>query len=48
MAVARFMRTPTVLKGCTTAHLREKGPNSHGARPVHLIITMIKWIRTRA
>jgi len=20
---------------------------SHGARPVHLIITMIKWIRTR-
>ena len=22
-------------------------PNSHGARPVYLIITMIKWIRTR-
>jgi len=21
-------------------------PNSHGARPVHLIITMITWIRT--
>ena len=21
-------------------------PNSHGARPVHLIITMIRWIRT--
>ena len=21
-------------------------PNSHGARPVHLIITMIKWFRT--
>ena len=20
--------------------------NSHGARPVHLMITMIKWIRT--
>ena len=20
--------------------------NSHGARPVHLIITMLKWIRT--
>jgi hypothetical protein len=20
--------------------------NSHGARPVHLVITMIKWIRT--
>jgi len=27
--------------------LREKGNSkSHGARPVHLIITMIKWIRT--
>ena len=24
----------------------QKVPNSHGARPVHLIITMIKWIRT--
>ena len=25
----------------------EKGiQNSHGARPVHQIITMIKWIRT--
>jgi len=30
------------------ARLPEKGDsNSHGARPVHLIITMIKWIRTR-
>ena len=27
--------------------LHEKGnSNSHGSRPVHLIITMIKWIRT--
>ena len=27
--------------------LSEKGnSNSHGARPVHLIITMIQWIRT--
>jgi len=27
--------------------LPEKGnSNSHGARPVHLIITMIKWTRT--
>jgi len=27
--------------------LPEKGnSNSHGARPVHLIVTMIKWIRT--
>ena len=24
----------------------EGNPNSFGARPVHLIITMIKWIRT--
>ena len=26
--------------------LRKKNSNSHGARPVHLIITMIKWIWT--
>ena len=26
--------------------LTGEGPASHGARPVHLIITMIKWIRT--
>ena len=25
----------------------KKNPNSHGARPIHLIITVIKWIRTR-
>ena len=24
----------------------KKNSTSHGARPVHLIITMIKWIRT--
>ena len=24
----------------------KRNSNSHGARPVHLIITMIKWIRT--
>ena len=24
----------------------KENSNSHGARPVHLIITMIKWIRT--
>ena len=30
------------MQGCM-----EKGnSNSHGARPVHLIIVMIKWIRT--
>ena len=27
-------------------HLKGWGSNSHGARPVHLIITMIQWIRT--
>ena len=28
-------------------HLQaNQNSNSHGARPVHLIITMIKWIRT--
>ena len=26
---------------------RKGNSSSHGARPVHLIITMIKWIRTR-
>jgi len=25
----------------------EENSNSHGARPVHLIITMLEWIRTR-
>ena len=25
----------------------KENPNSHGARPVHQIIAMIKWIRTR-
>jgi len=24
----------------------KRNSNSHGARPVHLIITMIKWFRT--
>ena len=24
----------------------EENSNSHGARPVHLIVSMIKWIRT--
>ena len=24
----------------------KRNSNSHGARPVHLIITMIKWIQT--
>ena len=24
----------------------KRNSNSHGARPVHLIITLIKWIRT--
>ena len=29
------------------SRLTGKGnPNSHGARPVHQIISMIKWIRT--
>jgi len=29
-----------------TPATRDKGIHSHGARPVHLIITMRKWIRT--
>ena len=35
--------TPRIRK--VDVRLPGKG-NSHGARPVHLIITMIKWIRT--
>ena len=27
-------------------YLEKGNSNSHGARPVHLIIAMIKWIRT--
>ena len=38
-------RCPT--PGKVNVRLPGKGnSNSHGARPVHLIITMIKWIRT--
>ena len=36
-------------KGARKVDVRLPGKrdsNSHGARPVHLIITMIKWIRT--
>ena len=35
------------LAGKVDERLPEKGKSdSHGARPVHIIITMIKWIRT--
>ena len=35
------------LRGKVDVRLPGKGnSNSHGARPVHLIITMIEWIRT--
>jgi len=36
--MGRWGTTPTSRCACAS--------NSHGARPVHLIITMIKWIRT--
>jgi len=37
----------TVWWGVTRFRLPEKGnSNSHGARPAHLIISMIKWIQT--
>ena len=42
-------RTPQDLCGSRKVNLRLPGKgnsNSHDARPVHLIITMIKWIRT--
>jgi len=36
-----------MMAGEADVRLPGKGnSNSHGARPVHLIITMIKWIRT--
>jgi len=43
--------TPTRSTSCrprptSTPSSRKQGMASHGARPVHLIITMIKWIRT--
>ena len=36
-----FQLVPSWLGSCLT-----RGRGSHGARPVHLIITMIKWTRT--
>jgi len=30
----------------SASHCAKGNSNSHGARPVHLIITMIRWIRT--
>ena len=37
----------TLLSRKVDVRLPRKGnSNSHGARPVHLIITMLKWIRT--
>ena len=39
---------PVVLQGELDVRLPGKrNSNSHGARPVHLSITMIEWIRTR-
>ena len=43
------MGTLLVRRGCVQVDVRLPGKgnsNSHVARPVHLIITMIKWIRT--
>ena len=38
---------PSLLDRKVDVRLPGKGnSNSHGARPVHLIITIIKWIRT--
>jgi len=41
------IETNTTWFGKVDVRLPGKGnSNPHGARPVHLIITMIKWIRT--
>ena len=43
----RFLREGLGVTRKVDVRLPGKGnSNSHGARPVHLIITMIKWIRT--
>ena len=47
--MASECRTLRVCSGTRKVDVRLPGKgnsNSHGARPVHLIITMIKWIRT--
>jgi len=47
--IARSSQTTSLLCRARTADGRLPGngcSNSHGARPVDLIITMIKWIRT--
>jgi len=42
-----FQVVPSTLGSGRTLNVGPKGnANSHGARPVHLIITMVKWIRT--
>ena len=41
-----FCDSSSVCSRDVTAHAKGNS-NFHGARPVHLIITMIKWIRTR-
>ena len=50
VASPRMQRfTPSYCGGCSKVDIKLPGKgnsNSHGARPVHLIITMIQWIRT--
>ena len=46
-----FLRVGPSREVCETGPSHERlpgkgNPNVHGARPVHLINTMIKWIRT--
>ena len=52
MWMVRYIRPagdPACGPGVRKVYVRLPGKgnsNSHGARPVHLIITMLKWIRT--
>ena len=44
--LARLVRLPATHPPPDVRLPGKENLNSHGARPVHLIITMIKWIRT--
>ena len=44
LLVEVFLRQPRI--GHPSLLDKKGNSNSHGARPVYLIITMIKWIRT--
>ena len=46
LSARRARQAPLPSSGARAAPRECHFPNSHGARPVHLIITMMLWIRT--